>query len=291
MNRERNEQAELDRILAQMAQETPDMPADFHNRWTAAVRAEAANQQKTAGRRESPRQWRYILSAAAVFVFLIGGTLLTRSMDRDKRINSTPAAETGAEQKQQTEAAGAAANAWVPAETREPAATSEPEAAMADNASFRDAETAEEPDMYMAMEAAEEAEWDAAAPAAAEQAFETNAAKSASADYAAAGGAAYRDAEAGLYMSAEESAAEPETEDAGETAGAAADETAGEETEEEAAAPEPAEKAAEESEFVSFLKDLGIFTLKALAVAAAAAALAFGTAAVHKAWKKKKQNR
>ena len=75
MNRERNEQAELDRILAQMAQETPDMPADFHNRWTAAVRAEAANQQKTAGRRESrsARRMRTFYSFASGSKVLVVG--------------------------------------------------------------------------------------------------------------------------------------------------------------------------------------------------------------------------
>ena len=34
--------AMLDQALAQMAQETPEMPADFHDRWTSAIRAEAA---------------------------------------------------------------------------------------------------------------------------------------------------------------------------------------------------------------------------------------------------------
>ena len=42
MSQERNEEMlELDQMLAQMAQETPEMPADFHARWTEAVRAEA----------------------------------------------------------------------------------------------------------------------------------------------------------------------------------------------------------------------------------------------------------
>ena len=48
MSQERNEMTELDRMLAQMAQETPEMPADFHARWTEAVRAEAG--QKKTGR-------------------------------------------------------------------------------------------------------------------------------------------------------------------------------------------------------------------------------------------------
>ena len=83
MNRERKDElTELDLELERMAQETPEMPDDFHARWTEAVRAEAdRSRQKEAGK---PRQWRYILSAAAVFVFLIGGTLLTRSTKNDK---------------------------------------------------------------------------------------------------------------------------------------------------------------------------------------------------------------
>ena len=47
MNRERKDElTELDLELAKMAQETPEMPADFHARWTEAVRAEAAGQTK-----------------------------------------------------------------------------------------------------------------------------------------------------------------------------------------------------------------------------------------------------
>ena len=69
MNQEKNEERiDLDRMLAEMAQETPEMPADFHARWTEAVRAEAG-QAKTEKKQDGHRQWRYILSAAAVFVF------------------------------------------------------------------------------------------------------------------------------------------------------------------------------------------------------------------------------
>lgn len=75
--------AELDAALAQMAEEVPPMPADFHARWMNAVRAEAEN---TAPAEEpAPKQplsivrWTRILSVAAVFVFLIGGTLLYRN--------------------------------------------------------------------------------------------------------------------------------------------------------------------------------------------------------------------
>ena len=52
MSQERNEEMlELDQMLAQMAQETPEMPADFHARWTEAVRAEAG-QKKTEKQQE-----------------------------------------------------------------------------------------------------------------------------------------------------------------------------------------------------------------------------------------------
>ena len=74
---------ELDAALAQMAEEVPPMPADFHARWMNAVRAEAGS---TAPAEEPVRKqpvsivrWTRILSVAAVFVFLIGGTLLYRN--------------------------------------------------------------------------------------------------------------------------------------------------------------------------------------------------------------------
>ena len=75
--------AELDAALAQMAEEVPPMPADFHDRWMNAVRAEAGS---TAPAEEpAPKhtlsivRWTRILSVAAIFVFLIGGTLLYRN--------------------------------------------------------------------------------------------------------------------------------------------------------------------------------------------------------------------
>lgn len=76
--------AGLDEALAQMAEEVPPMPADFHDRWMSAVRAEAEKEKTET--EEKPRdktgvlvRWTRILSAAAAFVFLIGGTLLYRS--------------------------------------------------------------------------------------------------------------------------------------------------------------------------------------------------------------------
>ena len=83
---------DLDAELAEMAEEIPPMPADFHDRWMKAVRAEAEDESAPAEsapaggtdaqpRREAglPARRTRILSIAAVFVFLIGGTILYRS--------------------------------------------------------------------------------------------------------------------------------------------------------------------------------------------------------------------
>ena len=253
MNQERNEErTDLDQLLAQMAQETPEMPADFHARWTEAVRAEAG-QAKTEKKQDSRRQWRYILSAAAVFVFLIGGTLLTRGMDQKDRGNSVsvvedtmvPAADSG------TETAGAGAVS-VPGQEAE--------------------EFVGAANFAAANEAAEEA-----ATAVPDLLAETMSAKSAKP--AEAGVKADMALEADMDMAAAETEEEPEEEAAAETAA---------EPEAEPAAEQPREtvEPARESEFVSFLKDLGLFTLKALAAAAVIAAVWFGVKALRKAGKK-----
>ena len=239
MSQERNEEMlELDQMLAQMAQETPEMPADFHARWTEAVRAEAG-QKKTEKQQDSRRQWRYILSAAAAFVFLIGGTLLTRSMDQKDRTNKV---------------------------------------AVTENTGNTVSDTDGEEDLFMAVnEAAEEAETDMAEPMAA--AVRPNEA------VAAMGAKAAGQANAAMDAAMDTAMEEAPAEDAGaekaaeKTAEEPAAETAGEQ-------PEAAEEPVQESEFVSFLKDLGIFTLKALAAAAAIAAVVFGVKAFRKARKK-----
>ena len=242
MSQERNEEMlELDQMLAQMAQETPEMPADFHARWTEAVRAEAG-QKKTEKQQDSRRQWRYILSAAAAFVFLIGGTLLTRSMDQKDRTNKV---------------------------------------AVTENTGTTVSDTDGEEDLFIAVnEAAEEAETDMAEPMAA--AVRPNEAVAAMGAKAA--GQANAAMDAAMDTAMEEAAEEAPAEDAGaeaaeKTAEEPAAETAGEQ-------PEAAEEPVQESEFVSFLKDLGIFTLKALAAAAAIAAVVFGVKAFRKARKK-----
>ncbi len=275
--------AMLDQALAQMAQETPEMPADFHDRWTSAIRAEAAKKQQTeealplsgtgsnsgaktaGGRQESRRQWRYILSAAAVFVFLIGGTLLTRNTDKTNLQDS------------------AAGGVQAPAVQQ----TLAPEAFAANGVLSVQEQTVPEAGLYMDAEAATE-ETDLAADSSELQ----NAAKySMNADAV----SFSEEAEIPDELAGKAAGAAMEKTESAPAAAAAADEAeAAEELFFEEAAEEPAaekqEEPAQKSEFVSFLKDLGIFTLKTLAAAAAAAALAFGAAAVHKALKKRKSS-
>ena len=82
---------ELDALLSEMAEEVPPMPADFHDKWMSAVREDAANRapvkEETPDRTGTIIRWTRILSVAAVFVFLIGGTLLYRS---SKKTLSSP---------------------------------------------------------------------------------------------------------------------------------------------------------------------------------------------------------
>ena len=75
---------ELDAVLEQMSGEVPPMPADFHDKWMNAIRAEAAQkasvpEEKTEKKPVSLARWNRILSIAAVFIFLIGGTVLHRN--------------------------------------------------------------------------------------------------------------------------------------------------------------------------------------------------------------------
>ena len=93
----------LDAELAALAQETPDVPADFHDQWVQAVRKDAENNpregipaggNKAAGHKaDIRRQRRHILSAAAAFVLVIGGVWLLRDRTNvlDRR-NTAPAA-------------------------------------------------------------------------------------------------------------------------------------------------------------------------------------------------------
>jgi hypothetical protein len=279
----RENTAALDRMLEQMARETPEMPADFHARWTEAIRAEAgeAPRTETGKHREGRRQLRYILSAAAVFIFLIGGTLLTRSMNQTDLVNKpaavvpaekTDAAVTAIEKTDETGAVrpeiqtGAAVqsndmDAVQIAEDANAFAAMEAPAAEADSGALMAASSAKSASNESSVKAGGGAAMNAEADMAVETAMDTYAAR----DYA---------EEADMAMEdAEEEEALPTTEPT------------------LAPTAEPTAAPAAESEFVSFLKDLGSFTLKTLAVAAAAAALAFGAAAIHKALKKRGQKK
>lgn len=77
----------LDAELAQMAEEVPPMPADFHEKWMNAVRSEAQQSASAVENTETKApvsliRWTRILSIAAVFVFLIGGTILYRNSQK-----------------------------------------------------------------------------------------------------------------------------------------------------------------------------------------------------------------
>ena len=100
------EEAKLDAALAQMAEEVPPMPADFHERWMKAVRAEAENaapEPVPEKNTVSVVRWTRILSIAAVFVFLIGGTMLHRNAKK------TLSASYTAEKREAAESAAAPA--------------------------------------------------------------------------------------------------------------------------------------------------------------------------------------
>ena len=71
----------LDAELAKMAEEAPEVPADFHENWTRMIREEAAAGRPAAAAkpRKGRGQLRYILSAAAAFVILVGGVVIARN--------------------------------------------------------------------------------------------------------------------------------------------------------------------------------------------------------------------
>jgi hypothetical protein len=75
---------ELDALLDQMAEDVPPMPADFHDNWMSAIRTEDKQAAPAAEEKEEKKpvsivRWTRILSVAAMFVFLISGTLLYRN--------------------------------------------------------------------------------------------------------------------------------------------------------------------------------------------------------------------
>ena len=139
----------LDLELKQMAEETPEVPADFHARWTQAVREEAetgrreeapAEEDRTEQRKaDARRQRRYLISAAAAFIMVIGiaivlqktpGGLFTEVKNTSAPVTTeqpadSPGLTDGAEQTvsvSETNAAGeAAAEESVVAETTDSA--------------------------------------------------------------------------------------------------------------------------------------------------------------------------
>ncbi len=313
-NGKENEFAALDRELAQMARETPEMPDDFHDRWMGQIRAEAAR-TKEAGKKENRRQWRYVLSAAAVFVFLIGGTLLTRGNRKPDRADNA-----GTERPAWTEPAPAPAEAAADMGMYSAAATEAPDMAVYDAAPAEapapDAETfanetngANSAVMYSAMngKAPEAANgtvgaYEAEAPAEEAAAFDepadymmemTEGAAETDLEEAA---EAFAASEAEPVRSAERAEKKASGAANGSVPAATAAPTAPPEpalTEAPAELPgaSPAARPAEEprrNEFVSFLKDLGIFTLKTLAAAAACAALAVPAVLIYRKKRKRR---
>lgn len=236
--------AGLDEALAQIAEEVPPMPADFHDRWMNAVRAEAGKTAPAAedngkqDRTVSLVRWTRILSVAAVFVFLIGGTLLYRN---SKKSLSFPYAA----EEREAPAPAEAVNAAMPAAEE---AVSEEAPVMMDSYLQADAGEAEE-------EASRKA-------AGAEMNVFAAAAKEAS-DSMITEGAVMEEAAEAEYDAAFE------MEDAAEEPAATIMPTAvPTATAAPAAAPEPTEEPAQESGFLqetgAFFTDMGDFLLAAL---------------------------
>lgn len=153
---------ELNNALEQLAEEVPPMPADFHDRWMNAVRAEAkktapAAETETREKTATLVRWTRMLSIAAVFVFLIGGTILYRNSRKTLSAPyaavenaALPEAAEPAEEKAEAKAEPAAEEA---AEAAVPeAAAEEPEADMAVYEAY-EAYEAEEPDRMYAKSA------------------------------------------------------------------------------------------------------------------------------------------
>ena len=257
--------AVLDAELAQMAEEVPPMPADFHARWVNAVRAEAAKavpetEEKTQKNPVSIVRWTRILSVAAVFMFLIGGTILYRNAG--KTLTSPIVAQEKKAAEQDAGAVAAEEPEVLYMNAEEPAAVGAAGAA-------EETEDAAVPEMHILMaEAYEEApQADAEAPMMDAEAMVTDAAEedaSAEAAYENYGEARTNKAAEGgaLMMNAAEKAS-----------GAAASATAAPtepapEPEEESEPEREAETPAEENGFLqsagAFFTDMGDFLLAAL---------------------------
>ena len=248
---------ELDRLLEEMAEETPEMPADFHARWTKQIQEE----QKAHKHSERTRQTRYILSAAALFVFLVGGTLITRGWNRRHPAVTAPAPQ--AQVMYSVDAAGSnalKADALQTAEERE-------EAAEADNAAPMEEAPVMAAQMKEASGMAGNAAEDAGEAAEEEEVF-----------YEAAEAPDMMMAEAPAMKEAAKDAAAKRAEEPADAAAAAGttetEAVAVKETGKTEAAAKPAEAPKEENGFISFMRDVARFSLKALGVLAVIAAVA-----------------
>ena len=272
---------EMDALLAEMAEDAPEMPADFHERWTRAVRAEAAapagpEQKETRPHRGWTVQARRLAGAAAVMIFLIGGTLLSRDSLREKTLQTT------AVQAPRTESAG---HEEAPAAAGESAAerTGEAETAAAgadaahltyaagEAAEADEAAAMEDTDAAVPMEELEEA-----APMSVNSFLMTDAdSGTVTADGALAGTA--KSAQMKEAAPAEESAAESARMEAEEpqadAPAAAAEEEAGAVPETDAEERAGEEQPEAENALLRFLRDLGAFAGRMGPVLAGAAAL------------------
>lgn len=80
---------EMEKVLLKeleaLRDDVPPMPADFHARWTQAVKEDAMEKKNEA--RGWKGQWKRLLATAAAVVFVVGGTLLTRD-ELDMRLKS-----------------------------------------------------------------------------------------------------------------------------------------------------------------------------------------------------------
>ncbi len=159
--------AELDAALARMAEEVPPMPADFHDRWMNAVRSEArgnvsAEEESAPKNTESIVRWTRILSVAAAFVFLIGGTLLYRNSKKSLSVPYAP-------EKREAEVSAAGSAAEEADEAADAAVYGNALSAGAEEPLMMDAYEAPVLSDEAAVEEAEEA-WEAEEPAEAEYA-------------------------------------------------------------------------------------------------------------------------
>lgn len=267
-----------DRLLAELRAETPEMPAGFHASWKRAVGEEMkrAAEQPPA---EQPASrgwgmpWRSLAGVAAMMIFLLGGTLLTRGRWTRKPMQAEPAGV-------QMNAVNLAGK-----ERKAPAAPEAPAAMEAGGSADRNASAAmkaAEPmapaamEQEMVMEAEAAVDWaaDAAPIGAAEVLEAAGTMKAAESVKAAEAMEASESVEAAEPMEMAESANAAETVNAAKTPETAAVKETGttaESAETEKPAAEP-----------GFWEDLGQFILHAWPVPAAAVVLAGAAAWLRK---------